>query len=66
MSNEALHVSSELEDVRFFKLVQPTTHEPLVVSAGQHVKVCIKAYLALQDLLSMHIGFQAHRNGSLD
>jgi hypothetical protein len=61
MSNEALHVSSELEDIVFFKLVQPRGHEPLAGSAGQHVEVCIKAYGPLQYLLSMHIRFQAYR-----
>ena len=61
ISNEVLHVSSLLEDVRFFRLIQPRTHEPLVGSGGQHVEVCIKANLTLQDLLSMHIRFRAYR-----
>jgi hypothetical protein len=63
--DEALHASTEQKDGGFFKLIQPRRHVPLAGSAGEHVDVCIKAYLPLQYLLSMHIRFQAYQNANV-
>jgi hypothetical protein len=62
MFNEALHIGTEKKDGGFFKLIQRRRHVLLAGSAGEHVDVCIKAYLTLQYLLSMHIRFQAYQN----